>query len=100
MSDGKNLKIKSIPSDQLGGTPSLTSNGYWQSFPRDKVQPGHDANHSPPSSAEVKNEELYILFPLAPAWRVMGQLSFTLTVTLSSFLTGILSYTMKCGEIS
>jgi hypothetical protein len=25
-------------------------------FPRGKAQPGHDADHSPPSSAEVKNE--------------------------------------------
>jgi hypothetical protein len=25
-------------------------------FPRGKVRPGRDADHSPPSSAEVKNE--------------------------------------------
>jgi hypothetical protein len=45
------------------------------SFPGDNSRPGRDADHSPPSSAEVKNEyELYILSPQAPPWRVMGQL--------------------------
>jgi hypothetical protein len=33
-------------------------------FPGAKGRPGRDADHSPPSSAEVKNEqELYILSP-------------------------------------
>jgi hypothetical protein len=33
-------------------------------FPGAKAQPGRDADHSPPSSAEVENEqELYLLFP-------------------------------------
>jgi hypothetical protein len=32
-------------------------------------------DHSPPSSAEVKNEqELYLLSPHAPPWRVTGSL--------------------------
>jgi hypothetical protein len=35
-----------------------------------KAQPGREADHSPPSGAEVKNEyELYFLSPLSPAWR-------------------------------
>jgi hypothetical protein len=34
---------------------------------RGKAQPGCDADHSPPSSARVKNEcKIYILFPLTP----------------------------------
>jgi hypothetical protein len=38
-----------------------------------KARPGRDADHSPPSSAEVVNEyELYLLSPQAPAWRVAG----------------------------
>jgi hypothetical protein len=38
-------------------------------------RPGRDADHSPPSSAEVKNEqELYLLSPEAPPWRVAGQI--------------------------
>jgi hypothetical protein len=40
-----------------------------------KERPGRDADHSPPSSAEVVNEqELYLLSPQAPPWRVVGQL--------------------------
>jgi hypothetical protein len=38
-----------------------------------KAQPGHDADHSPPSSAEVK-KELYLLSPKAPPWHVTGPL--------------------------
>jgi hypothetical protein len=43
--------------------------------PRVKARPGRDADHSPPSSAEVENEyELYFLSPKAPPRRVAGQL--------------------------
>jgi hypothetical protein len=48
-------------------------------FSGGKARPGRDADHSPPSSAEVKYEyELYLLSPQAPSWRVAGQLYFTL----------------------
>jgi hypothetical protein len=44
-------------------------------LPGDKARPGRDADHSPPSSAEVRNEwELYLLSPQAPLWCVVGQL--------------------------
>jgi hypothetical protein len=44
-------------------------------FPGAKARPGRDADHSPPSSAEVEYEyELYFLSPQAPSWRVVGQL--------------------------
>jgi hypothetical protein len=40
-----------------------------------KAQSGRDADHSPPSSAEVENEqELYLLFPQAHPRRVVGRL--------------------------
>jgi hypothetical protein len=43
------------------------------SFPRGKAQQGSDADHSPPSRAEVKNKwELYLLFPQTLSWRVVG----------------------------
>jgi hypothetical protein len=43
-------------------------------FPGGKARPGRDADHSPPSSAEVKNEEeLYLPPPQTPLWRVAGQ---------------------------
>jgi hypothetical protein len=44
-------------------------------FPGGKERPGRDADHSPPSGAEVENEyELYILSLQAPLWLVVGQL--------------------------
>jgi hypothetical protein len=40
-----------------------------------KSRPGCDADHSPPSSAEVVNElELYLPSTQASSWRVVGQL--------------------------
>jgi hypothetical protein len=46
-------------------------------LPGVKRSQGRDADHSPLSSAEIKNEqELYLLFPQAPSWRVTGQLYF------------------------
>jgi len=39
-------------------------------LPRVKVQLGRDDDHSPPPfGAEVMNEELYLVSPMAPAWR-------------------------------
>jgi hypothetical protein len=40
--------------DQLWGLPSLLSNGG--PFPVGKARPGRDADHSTPSSADVRNE--------------------------------------------
>jgi hypothetical protein len=51
--------------DRLWGPPSLLYNGYRGPFPGGKARPGRDADHSPPSSAEVVNEELYLLSPRA-----------------------------------
>jgi hypothetical protein len=54
--------------------------GTGGTFPGGKARPGRDADHSPPSHAEVANEELYLLSTHAPSWRVVGQLltdSFT-----------------------
>jgi hypothetical protein len=56
-------------------------------FPGGKARPGREADHSPPSSAEVKNEqELQPLSPQAPPWRVAGQLYFTSTYFRKTFL--------------
>jgi hypothetical protein len=42
------------------------------SFPRVK-RPGRDVDHSPPSSAEVKERvELYLYSPSGPSWPVIG----------------------------
>jgi hypothetical protein len=57
-----------------GVHPASCTMGTGGSFPGAKAWPGRDADHSPPSSAEVENEkELYLLSPQAPSWRVVGQ---------------------------
>jgi hypothetical protein len=58
-----------------GAHPASCTMGTGGLFPGAKTRPGRDADHSPPSSAEVENEwELYLLSPQAPSWRVVGQL--------------------------
>jgi hypothetical protein len=62
-----------------GAHPASYSMGTGGSFPGGKARPGRDADHSPLSSAKVKNEyKLYLLFPHVPPWHVVGQLYFTL----------------------
>jgi hypothetical protein len=58
-----------------GAHPASYSMGTGGPFPGGKARSGSDADHSPLSSAEVKNEqELYLLSPHAPPWRVAGSL--------------------------
>jgi hypothetical protein len=55
--------------------PASCTMGTGGPFPGVKARPGRDADHSPPSSAEVENEyELYLLSPQTPPWRVAGLL--------------------------
>jgi hypothetical protein len=62
-----------------GAHPASCTMGTWGALPGVKRGQGRDADHSPPSSAEVKNEqELYLLCLQAPSWRVAGQLYFPL----------------------
>ena len=49
--------------DQLYSPPQFLFNWYWGPFTRVK-QMGHDVNHSPPSTADVKHEWSYIFIPL------------------------------------
>ncbi|KDR21663.1 hypothetical protein L798_03788 [Zootermopsis nevadensis] len=43
------------------------------SFPEGKARLGRGADHSPPSIAEVKNEqEIYLLSHQVPTWRIVG----------------------------
>jgi hypothetical protein len=39
-----------------GAHPASCTMGTGSTFPRGKVWPGHDLDHSPPSSAEIMNE--------------------------------------------
>jgi hypothetical protein len=62
-----------------GAHPASCTMGTGGPFSGGKERPGRDADHSPPSSADVVNEkELYLLSPppQAPPWRVTGLLSF------------------------
>jgi hypothetical protein len=55
----------------------VSGGGGGRYFPGGKARPGRDADHSTPSGAEVENEqELYLLSPQAPQWRVAGHLYF------------------------
>jgi hypothetical protein len=54
--DRGSIPGRGLSPDRLWGPPSLLYNGYWGSFPGGKARPGRDADHSPPSSAEVVNE--------------------------------------------
>jgi hypothetical protein len=48
-----------------GAHPASCTKGTGDPFSGGKARPGRDADHSPPSSAEVVNEkELYLLSPL------------------------------------
>jgi hypothetical protein len=42
------------------------------SFPGGKSRPGRDADHSPPSSAEVKKDGIYLLSPQEPFMACSG----------------------------
>jgi hypothetical protein len=78
--------------ERLWGPPSLLSNGY-QGLSLGIKRPGREADHSPPSSAEVKEcLELYFRSPNTPSWRgahfkkAQGQLYFYFTFFLGTAL--------------
>jgi hypothetical protein len=67
-----------------GTHPASYAVGTEGSFPGGKVQQGHNADHSPPSSGDVKKEwELHLLSPQAPPWRVAGQIYFICNCLMS-----------------
>jgi hypothetical protein len=47
------------PPDRLRGPPSLLSNGYWGLLSPGVKRPGREADHLPPTIAEVKNTCIY-----------------------------------------
>jgi hypothetical protein len=49
--------------ERLWGPPSLLSNGYQEGLSLGAKRPGREADHSPPSSAEVKNAWSYTSTP-------------------------------------
>jgi hypothetical protein len=58
-----------------GAHPASCPMGTGGPFPEAKARPERDADHSPPSSANVESEyELYLLSLEAPSWRLVRQL--------------------------
>jgi hypothetical protein len=56
--------------ERLWGPPSRLSSGYQGILSVGVKRPGREADHSPPTSAEVKElVELYIHSPDTPSWR-------------------------------
>jgi hypothetical protein len=52
--------------------PNPYTMGTGDSFPAGDMRAGRDADHSPPSRAEVKKEELYLLCSPNAFWRIPG----------------------------
>jgi len=74
--------------DRPWGPPSLLYNGY-QVFPAGKVQPGRAANHSPPSSAVVMEEQSYTsTHPVGHTGPVTGKLYLFFPVWIHGLITG------------
>jgi hypothetical protein len=67
----RSLKFFSSPPrpDRLWGPPSLLFKGYRGFFPQGVKRPGRVVDHSPPSSAEVKNTWSYTYAPYTPSRR-------------------------------
>jgi hypothetical protein len=51
------VNMNTVPKQTASGAhPASYTMGTGGPFPKRKTQPGRDADHSPPSSAEVSNE--------------------------------------------
>jgi hypothetical protein len=51
--DDRAIEVRSPTGADFSSSPCVQTGG---SFPGGKARPGRDADHSPPSSAEVKNQ--------------------------------------------
>ena len=72
--------------DRPWGPPSLLYNGYWV-FPGGKVRPGRAADHSPPSSAAVMEEDSHTsTHPLGHTRPLTGSLFLTYRGTAIEYL--------------
>jgi hypothetical protein len=72
--EAKGFFLLPLCPDRFWGPPSFLYNGYRGPFPGGKSRPRCDADHSPPSSAEVENEQELYLSTQTPPWRVVGHL--------------------------
>jgi hypothetical protein len=63
---GKRIFAFPYRPDRLSGAPSFLSNGHWGLFLPGVKRQGREADHSPPTSAEVKKTWIYASsFPYA-----------------------------------
>jgi hypothetical protein len=66
----QNLNSSPPRPERLWSPPSLLSTGYGGALTLEVKRPEREADHSPPSSAEVKEwVELYLHSPNTPSWR-------------------------------
>jgi hypothetical protein len=80
-----------------GAHPASYTVGTGGSFTGGKARPGRDADHSPPSSAGVRKEqELYLLSPKAPPWRVTGPKEITCSGPSHGFKKLLPTYSLPC----
>jgi hypothetical protein len=75
LTEAENFSSSLCAQTGSGAHPASCTMGTGGHFPGGKARPGRDADHSPPSSAEVKNEsELHLLSPHTPPWRIAESL--------------------------
>jgi hypothetical protein len=79
--------------------PASCTMGTGGPFLGAKARPGRDADHSPPSSAEVVNEELYPSPPpQVPTWRVVSGRAYALEFQIGgSVWTGFIQLRIRLG---
>jgi hypothetical protein len=81
--------------DRLWGPPSLLSNGHQVLFLRGVKWPGREADHSPPSSTEVKEcltQYLHLQYAFMVWYLVKRRGNFTFTFTF------IFTFKKTCGD--
>jgi hypothetical protein len=69
-------------------------------FPGAKARQGRDADHSPPSNAEVENEqELYFLSTLDSSWHVVEQLYIFYTCTFPEIVAHFATSSLVSNQL-
>jgi hypothetical protein len=81
LQQGKGLFCSQQHPGRLWGVPSLPSNPNRGLVPGVKW-PGHEADHSPPSSAEVKNVHLHLYSSISLHYLIKHRDKFTYTAGL------------------
>jgi hypothetical protein len=84
-----------------GAHPASCTMGTGGPFPGGKARPGRDADHSPPSSAEVENDRSYTSSPPSAFTASSGTaLALHKSVVIVNLTVGIifLPFTFGCGE--